>query len=376
MSSVSDPLQSANCVPAPVLGDLPGLIRFAADVTETLRLQDGIYCYDREWAESANRGKSLRYTLMVALGFWRAEQAGYSLPRSSRELADIVLRHERELTTGDRGLALWLLTRLGDPRAESLIAQLSNVAVDAVVPLEGMEIGWLVIGAAEARRAKLAGADVLHDRFVQVLRGRQAKRTPLYHHLGTSKGRALLPNFATQIYSLLALAESARVTNDSTVLAEAVRLADLLVSLRHADGGWPWLYHAERATVVEAYQIYSVHQDAMAPMAYFALAEVTGDPQYARLGADGLPWCFGRNELGFDFYDAATRFAHRAIKRRGWTDRGELWTNTASALLGLNRRVHLGQSEINTTCRPYHQGWILEAWAGREHFGSHLGGSA
>ncbi|MEY2524038.1 MAG: hypothetical protein QOJ66_2603, partial [Ilumatobacteraceae bacterium] len=211
MSSVSDPVQSADCVPAPVLGDLPGLIRFAVGVTETLRLDDGVYCYDREWAANANRGRSLRYTLMVALGFWRAEQAGYSLPASSRELADTVLRHERDLTTGDRGLALWLLTRLGDARAESLIAELSSLPVDALVPLEGMEIGWLVIGAADARRANLTGADALHDRFLQVLRTRQSKRSPLYHHVGTSKGRALLPNFATQIYSLLALAESARV---------------------------------------------------------------------------------------------------------------------------------------------------------------------
>ena len=376
MFNVSDPTQAADCVPAPVLGDLRGLIRFAAGVTETLRLDDGVYCYDREWAANANRGRSLRYTLMVALGFWRAEQAGYLLPRSSRELADTVLRHERDLTTGDRGLALWLLTRLGDARAESLIAELSKLPVEALVPLEGMEIGWLVIGAAHARSANVSGADALHDRFLQVLRTRHAKRTPLFHHLGTPKGRALLPNFATQIYSLLALAESARVTNDSTALAEAVRLADLLVALRHADAAWPWLYHAERGSVVEAYQIYSVHQDAMAPMAYFALAEVTGDAQYARLGADGLPWCFGRNELGFDFYDAATRFAHRAIKRRGWADRGELWTNTASAILGLHGRVHLGRPEINTTCRPYHQGWILEAWAGREHHGSHLGGGS
>jgi hypothetical protein len=374
MSNVSDPTQSADSAPAPVLGDLPGLIHFAAAVTETLRLDDGIYCYDREWASNANRGRSLRYTLMVALGFSRAEQAGYSMPRNSKELADIVLLHADELTAGDRGLALWLLTRLGDARAESLVAELSNLAVEALVPLEGMEIGWLVVGAAHARQAGLPGADVLHDRFLQVLRSRRAKRTPLYHHLGTSRGRALLPNFATQVYSLLALAESARVANDSTALAEAVRLAELLVALRHADAGWPWLYHAERGTVVEAYQIYSVHQDAMAPMAFFALADATGDAQYARLGADGLPWCFGRNELGFDFYDAEARFAHRAIKRRGWADRGELWANTASALVRLDRRVQLGQSEINTTCRPYHQGWIIEAWAGREHHGSHLGG--
>jgi len=376
MSNVSEPTQFTDRSPAPILGDLPGLIRFAAAVTETLRCDDGVYCYDREWSANGNRGRSLRYTLMVALGFWRAEQAGYSMPRSSRELADTAMLHEPELTSGDRGLALWLLTRLGDSRAERLVFELAKLADGDLAPLEGMEIGWLVIGAAHARQGEVHGADALHERFLQYLHDRRAERNPLYLHLGTSKHRALLPNFATQIYSLLALAESARVANDSRSLAEAVRLADLLVALRHADGGWPWLYHAGRGTVVEAYQVYSVHQDAMAPMAYFALAEATGDASYARIGAEGLPWCFGHNELGFDFYDAEAQFAHRAIKRHGWADRGELWANTVATLVGLDRRVHLGQLEVNATCRPYHQGWILEAWAGREHHGSHLGGGS
>lgn len=374
MSNVSDLNTSSGRAQQPLLGDFRRLIEFAADVTETLRLDDGVYCFDRDARNAVNRGRSLRYTLMVALGFWRAEQAGYVMPRHSGDLADIVMRHAGGLTPGDRGLALWLLTRLEDPRAEALVVGLTALSDAELAPLEGMEIGWLVIGAAHARGAGLPGAEALHDRMVQVLRSRRADRSPLYHHLGTRKGRGLLPNFATQIYSLLALAESVRVANDSLDLADAKRLADLLVELRRGDGGWPWLYHAERGTVVEAYQVYSVHQDAMAPMALFALAEVTADDGYARAGADGLPWCYGHNELGVQFYDAQQRFAHRAIKRRGWADRSELWVNTAAALAGTRRRVQLGQPELNATCRPYHQGWIIEAWAGREQRGAHLGG--
>ncbi|HEY7628446.1 MAG TPA: hypothetical protein VH761_15345 [Ilumatobacteraceae bacterium] len=376
MSNVSDTHTTSNEAGGPVLGDLPALIRFAADATETQRLDDGIYCFDRDWASDLKRGRSLRYTLMVALGFWRAEQAGYAMPRQARDLADIVMAHEDELTPGDRGLALWLLVRLGDARAERLVDELVRVTDADLVGLEGMEIGWLVLGAAHARGAGLPGADALHEQQVQVLRSRRARQSPLYHHLGTGKGRALLPNFATQIYSLLALSESARVTNDSLDLGDARRLADLLVELRRPDGGWPWLYHAEKGTVVEAHQVYSVHQDAMAPMGYFALSEVTGDPCYAHAAAEGLPWCFGNNELGFHFYDGGRRFAHRAIKKRGWADRGELWANTAIALAGSRRRVRLGTAEVNTTCRPYHQGWIIEAWAGREHHGAALGGGS
>ena len=83
-------------------------------------------------------------------------------------------------------------------------------------------------------------------------------------------------------------------------------------------------------------------------------------------GAEGIAWCFGQNELQFDFYDAPNRFAHRAIRKRGLADRSELWANTAAGLFHLNRRLDIGAVEINDTCRPYHLGWILEAWAGRE----------
>jgi hypothetical protein len=296
------------------------------------------------------------------------------MPRNSRDLAELVMRHANELSIGDRGLALWLLTRLGEGRAERMIRSFDRTTDAQLDALEGMEIGWLVVGAAQAHGAGLPGAEALHDRMRQVLRSRRAEHSPLYHHLGSRKGRALLPNFATQVYSLLALAESARVTDDALDRGDAQRLADLLVELRHDDGGWPWLYHAEKGRVVEAYQVYSVHQDAMAPMAFFALAEVTGEDRYARAGAEGLPWCYGANELGFHFYDAERRFAHRAIKRAGWADRAALWSNTALALGGLGARVRLGHTEINTTCRPYHLGWIIEAWAGREHHGTQLGG--
>ena len=364
MSGASD--HDAGRPTAPSLSDIPGLIRFSADVTETLRHDDGVYCFDREWAEAVNRGRSPRYTLMVALGFSRAEAAGYrDLPRTALEQVNAAISDRSQLSIGDRGLALWALARLGDARAAEWVTDLERVTADELRPLEGMEIGWLVTGAAAAVEAGLPAERLLAD-LLGTLRSRRATKSPLFHHLGTGRGRALLPNFATQIYSVLELADVARITNDQQALAEATALADLLVELRGADCGWPWLFHAEKDSVVETYQVYSVHQDAMAPMAYFSLAAATGEQRYAAAGAEGLPWCFGENELGFQFYDANARFAHRAIKRGGWADRAELWANTLAGVAGLRRRLTLGSPVVNTTCRPYHLGWIMEAWAGRE----------
>jgi hypothetical protein len=208
----------------------------------------------------------------------------------------------------------------------------------------------------------------LFDRAYAHLQSRRAPSSALFRHTATAGARAKLPNFATEIYSLLALAE---VTRHSLVRGSATQaraLADKLIELRLPDAGWPWLFHSDDGVVVEPYEVYSVHQDAMAPMALFALAEAVGDQAYARAAVEGFQWCFGKNELGFLFYDVPNRFAHRSIKRRGPAHSMNLWANAAlGGVLKVRARTSVGGVEINRTCRPYHLGWILEAWSGREH---------
>jgi hypothetical protein len=350
---------------SPELGDVPALLRFSAGVLAGLRNDDGFYCYDRDFESHANRGSSLRYTLMVALGHHRAAAAGYDVSVPAGDLAACVLRQQHELTPGDRGLLLWLLSRLGHDGAEPLAESMRSIDATGLRGLAGMEIAWLVSGTSAAVAAGL-DAEPLMQSMVDILRSRRSTKSPLFRQTGHAAGRASLPNFATEIYSVLALAMHASSVNDTTSIRQARELADLLIELRDADRGWPWLFHADKGSVVERYQVYSVHQDAMAPMALFELAAAAGEIGYARAGVEGLPWCFGHNELQFNFYDGSKRFAHRAIKRGGWADRAELWSNTALALSPMTKRLSLGSSAINTTCRPYHLGWILEAWAGRE----------
>ena len=144
-------------------------------------------------------------------------------------------------------------------------------------------------------------------------------------------------------------------------------LGDQLLRLQQPDGGWPWLFEAERGFVVEPYEIYTVHQDAMAPMALLELGDLTQDPQYRAAAVRGLAWSRGDNPLRADLILPGAQFAHRSIRRRTPWDRAALLASSAGAVLA-HRPVHVPgfALEINATCRPYHLGWILEAWAGRE----------
>jgi len=233
-------------------------------------------------------------------------------------------------------------------------------------PLEGLELSWILTGCATA---SAAGANdprlealLLASRERQLARAETPSRLFLHHEAGC---RARFPNFATQIYGVLALIEAGRARDDERCLASAREVADRLLGLQRADGGWPWLYDVRRGSVVEPYEVYSVHQDSMAPMALLALSDATGERRYGDAAVRGLAWLWD-NELGTQMLDPAAGIVYRSIRRRRPIDRLTLYANTATALAGRPvLAAARGPRELNRTDRPYHLGWVLEAWSGR-----------
>lgn len=352
--------------------NIEALIRFVNTSLPALQHSDGVFCFDRTLSDPDLRGRSVRYTILVLLGLLRQAANGGSSTVDPTVLHRGIRNEIEHLGVGDLSLLLWAECRLGAAEAADTLVRLRAVSKDetSLCSLEGLEAAWFVIGAAEGAAKGLRSRDVFDTAYAQLLR-RRSSTSALFRHTADGSWRAKLPNFATEIYTLLALSETARheLAVDARPLASA--LAETLIGLRLPDGGWPWLYHADRAVVVEPYEVYSVHQDAMAPMALFALTEVTGDNSFARAAVESFQWCFGRNELGVTFYDPINRFAHRSIKRRGAAHSLNLWANTGlGGALGVRARTGLGGVEVNATCRPYHLGWILEAWCGREHLHS------
>lgn len=351
---------------------IQALIAFALDSLPAMRRPDGVFCFERRAGEPAPLGRSLRYTLMVELGLERARRHGYDVPADPAELDAIVWREieSEEIQSGDIGLLLWTDARRRGGRGAELVQRLSLslAAGGGLASRVGMELGWIVTGLAEQVAAgPESGAEPLLRRALDQLLIDNRAPSALFRHSGAG-WRRRFPNFATQIYSVLALAVVARHELDARALSAARAAADRLLELQLADGGWPWLFDAERGTVVERYEIYSVHQDAMAPMGLLELAAAAEDERYVRAAAHGLRWIHGHNELGSDMIDREHGLVTRSIRRRRGPARAALAARTAASRAGLptpGRTAWL--TELNRTDRPYHFGWVLEAWCGREH---------
>lgn len=340
------------------------LISFSLRSLRAMQLPASVFCLERVRGVDEPHGLSLRYSLMTLIGLAKASAARYEHPFDVEAIHTALLAQQDadELRPGDFGLYLWADAVLGAGHADEHASRLRDSLSRAggIESLEGMEVAWIVHGAAlQGRRDVLADA-------LELMLGRNRSPSGLFFHRGTG-ARRRLPNFATQIYSVLALSTVARLGLDKRALPAAGACADRLLALQLPDGGWPWLYDAGRGRVVEDYEVYSVHQHAMAPMGLLSLAEASGRSEYAEAAAYGLGWIFGRNELALDMVDEADGLILRSIRRRRPWDRLALWANSGASLVGFPRPFRGGLTELNATCRPYELGWLLEAWAGREH---------
>ncbi len=345
------------------------VVGFALQALPAMQLADGSFCFEIAKGDATPRGRSLRYTLIALIGLLRAQEAGATSGLDTGRIKERVLAEldSPELGPGELGLLLWADSRSGHEATERVLDTLhERVGPNGYAALEGLELAWLVTGlaASTAERSSSRGELALERALRQL--NDNLVFTGLLLHSGLG-WRRRFPNFATEIYGLQAFAMTGRLRGDASAVDAARRVGDRLVALQRRNGGWPWMFDATRGEVVEPFELYSVHQDAMAPMALFELAEACGDDRYRDAALRGLEWIWGRNELRAQMLDREAGMLYRSIRRRAPRDRVVLYVNTLSSYLGRAALArHHGRLEVNETDRPYHPGWVLEAWCGRE----------
>jgi len=315
-------------------------------------------------------GLSPRYTLMTLIGLHRGEQFGLRNPFDAAVILDGLLKDTRWLDNiGDLGLLLWTCALLVPDRYEEVYRDLDiSGAMDRYRDgREGhtMEMAWLLAGLAHgelAGRAAIPGlADLARTSF-DVIRRNQGRNGVFGHLAGSGLTGALrgrLGSFADQVYPIYAFSKFGCAFGHKESLKLAQDCADTICSAQGPQGQWWWHYDSRSGRVVGKYPVYSVHQDAMAPMALFALSESSGK-DYSPWIFKGLPWIYGENELKFNLCDASANIVWRCI----YLSKSAAYFQEAASLLGFRLQSLVPSGlRVRFEDRPYHFGWELYAFA-------------
>lgn len=319
-------------------------------------------------------GESFRYTIIALLGLNRYEQHLGPSPISIREAFNEAVNKSVSIEySGDAGLLLWLTAMAAPERLNEVYSRLDIAKTwrnyrDAA---EGMttELSWLLTGLCYAMLKGGRPLPGLADTAVEVfdrIKANFGGKGIFRHQHGKSIIGALRSNigcFADQVYPIYAFSRFAETHGSSEALEMSRQCSDAICDLQGSHGQWWWYYNAKTGKTAGRYPVFSVHQEAMAPMALFAAAERTGADYESHI-YKGLEWITGKNELGIDMRDFARRTIWRNFYEKKWKQNRKL--ELLSAIIG-NRTDESApvDLEILHECRPYCFGWLLYAFADR-----------
>ncbi len=337
------------------------------------RLVDGRFSNDYEHPDA------IRYTINSLLGLAecaRAGGAGPSVADVSELVSTFLARHEGDVVTcADAGLLTLLLADYGDPDAPALDASLARLEAHLRQPVAThnvQDLAWALWGACGAARARPSSSDrLLQATFESITSNLVVPSSRLPRH-STRRYRRNLVSFGGLVYFLRAMHEYQQATGDEEAGALFERGVRLALDLQGSRGEWPWLISGASGAIVDAYPVFSVHQDSMA-MLFLLPALDQGMPGVGDAVSRSLAWCFGENELALDFYVRDPFFAYRSIER---VDRAPRLRRYLRSLVPSARSSAFGGSDVrlNPECRSYHLGWILYAWSGRPEVSGRLSG--
>jgi hypothetical protein len=324
---------------------------------------------DRRW-ERTWGSEDLTSTAICLVGLHRA---GID-PRAvgldpSRTLAALCDAWWARSYPGALGLVIWANAVWDGAGVDRLLrmlgTSLGRTGV-ATATLTTMETAWLVSGLVhEWRRARRPATRMALDAALAELLARRDPATDLFRHASEAASlkhrvRRFVANFADQIYAVQATAFAA-MGGRSDCLAASQACAARLASLQGELGQWWWHYDPRDGRVAQTFPVYSVHQHAMAPMAFMALASAGGTDHRAAVEL-GYRW-ISRNETGAPLFDEEAGTIWRSLER----DEGGVprLARHARSVVGWKARAPAAapRLRVNHETRPYEWGWCLYAGA-------------
>jgi hypothetical protein len=357
----------------------------AADTIEILRSialrslrrmylpSQGLFCHciRRTPAGDVPEGVSRRYTAITLIGLAeessdevKAILAGKSPQDVCEGLVDSLM-DSRDI--GETALSLWAARRVDSSAAGRALDRLRTAGVEEC-DIRTVELSWCLTALTAP------GSDVtdagLAKKIARRLLASFHESSGLFSHWPagskTPPMRGHVCCFADLVYPTQALSFYHAAVGDEEALRAAGLCAERMCRGQGPDGQWWWHHDIRTGRVVEKYPVYSVHQDAMAPMALLDCDAVSGS-DHGEAVRRGVEWMNRSPEIGASLIDPAADVIWRKVMRREPNKLVRAMQTFASGIhSGL--RVPFVETLFPPACvdwesRPYHMGWILYAFA-------------
>ncbi|TXL71209.1 hypothetical protein FHP25_31220 [Vineibacter terrae] len=265
-------------------------------------------------------------------------------------------------------MALWSAAELGldvpqavAQRVESLLSKADNWH-----GFRAQDLGMLLAGViAQARAGDRRWVPFIDPLFAFL---REHYHAPSGLFFDQPHGfRRRFASFATQTYLTLACYLYGEFTGKPDAIAMADGSTRKLIALQGPQGEWPWFFDAQRGTVLDYYEVYSVHQYGMAP-AFLEHAEQHGVKEARDALIRGFKWVLGENQLRRPMLVPDLQLSIRSQVRKGELRTAKLRMLRALANAHLNRQAGLidpAGLDVRLECRSYELGWILWSFGRR-----------
>ena len=269
-------------------------------------------------------GVSPRYTAIALIGMLTAKTNGHGLDIDPSRMVSVLLETVANgANIGDLGLVSWVAALTGDREVcdNRLKPIVQKRLQETRCGCTSMEVQWLLTGLCKLYQ-QFPGSGWLEP----LIRRCYENLTPFYNDKTglfcdiypckiVNRWKKDLSYFCNQTYGIYSLCTYNETFGDRQALEWALGTARKICSLQGELGQWPWLFDSRKGTVVSVYPVYSVHQDAMAPMALIRVGRLSGE-DFTPAISRGISWVLGKNELGESMVDPGRGVIWRSIRRR------------------------------------------------------------
>jgi hypothetical protein len=330
----------------------------------------GAYRIDSE-QNLRNPAGELRYTLNTLLGLKRIRDLGVAFPWDLEEICSrfFGLVDEPYVDPANTGMMLWVGGDLGLNLPDSVLKKVRKFRdePDSWASWTAQDFGWMISGlVAQGNKDSIVMAGELATYVIERL---YVERTGLFRY-SASGMRRNLSSFGGVCYLTLAMLQYGRVGHAPRFEEAGLTAVAKLLELQGPMGQWPWMINVASGKVADWYQVYSVHQDSMAPLFLtYALDHFGFDD--AREGiTKSFGWVLGNNETGQSMISPKHAMIFRSLVRRAKFEKPDrLLRMMRSRIFGYSDSTLVGTRVlVNRECRSYHLGWILYVFAGRTDF--------